>query len=174
MSGCPKKLLRSIQKSLDFYTLARKINDERKIDLNCYQATMLKWGIEKLDEARKRIPNAGGLVIAPSIKVAEAAKVIENSQRDLNIALINEFSIIFKKIGIDTRDVLDTANTKWNFLRFLPGLVGGHCISVDPYYLRYRSLAEGYSPELISLSRRINNYVPYRLSNEVKKFIKNK
>ena len=81
MSGCPKKLLRSIQKSLDFYTLARKINDERKIDLNCYQATMLKWGIEKLDEARKRIPNAGGLVIAPSIKVAEAAKVIENTQR---------------------------------------------------------------------------------------------
>ena len=72
-----------------------------------------------------------------------------------------------------TKEVIDAAGSKWNFMKCYPGLVGGHCISVDPYYLRYRSLAEGYSPELISLSRRINNYVPYRLSNEVKKFIKN-
>ena len=78
-------------------------------------------------------------------KVAEAAKVIENTQRDLNIALINELSIIFNKMNIDTNDVLDTAGTKWNFLKFLPGLVGGHCISVDPYYLTYKSKQLGYN-----------------------------
>jgi UDP-N-acetyl-D-galactosamine dehydrogenase len=111
---------------------------------------------------------------AKSIKVAEAAKILENTQRDVNIALINEISIIFNKLEINTKDVVDAAGSKWNFMKFYPGLVGGHCISVDPYYLRYRSLAEGYSPELISLARRINNYVPFRLANEVKKFLKNK
>ena len=115
-----------------------------------------------------------GVYEAKSIKVAEAAKILENTQRDVNIALINEISTIFNKLEINTKDVVDAAGSKWNFMKFYPGLVGGHCISVDPYYLRYRSLAEGYSPELISLARRINNYVPFRLANEVKKFLKNK
>ncbi len=115
-----------------------------------------------------------GIYEAKSIKVAEAAKILENTQRDVNIALVNEISIIFNKLNINTKEVIDAAGSKWNFMKCYPGLVGGHCISVDPYYLRYRSLAEGYSPELISLSRRINNYVPFRLSNEVKKFVKNK
>jgi UDP-N-acetyl-D-glucosamine/UDP-N-acetyl-D-galactosamine dehydrogenase len=111
-----------------------------------------------------------GVYEAKSIKVAEAAKILENTQRDVNIALINEISTIFNKLEINTKDVVDAAGSKWNFMKFYPGLVGGHCISVDPYYLRYRSLAEGYSPELISLARRINNYVPFRLANEVKNF----
>jgi UDP-N-acetyl-D-galactosamine dehydrogenase len=115
-----------------------------------------------------------GIYEAKSIKVAEAAKILENTQRDINIALMNEISIIFNKLKINTKEVIDAASSKWNFMKCYPGLVGGHCISVDPYYLRYRSLAEGYSPELISLSRIINNYVPFRLSNEVKKFIKDK
>tara|TARA_B100000212_G_scaffold325210_1_gene286694 strand:- start:3416 stop:4771 length:1356 start_codon:yes stop_codon:yes gene_type:complete len=94
---------------------------------------------------------------ASSIKVAEAAKVIENTQRDLNIALINEFSIIFNKAGIDTLDVLQAAETKWNFLKFKPGLVGGHCIGVDPYYLTYKAQMLGYNPELVLAGRRIND-----------------
>ena len=101
-----------------------------------------------------------GVHRAPSIKVAEAAKVIENIQRDLNIALINELSLIFHHINVDTRDVLEAAGTKWNFHKYLPGLVGGHCIGVDPYYLT--SLVEqlGYNPELILTARRINEYMP--------------
>jgi UDP-N-acetyl-D-galactosamine dehydrogenase len=94
---------------------------------------------------------------APSIRVAEAAKVIENTQRDLNIALINEFSLIFRRLGIDTDDVLAAAATKWNFLNFRPGLVGGHCIGVDPYYLTYKAEAVGYRPEIILAGRRIND-----------------
>ncbi len=94
---------------------------------------------------------------AESIKIAEAAKVIENIQRDVNIALINEFAIIFNKLGIDTKSVLDAARTKWNFLPFNPGLVGGHCISVDPYYLLHKALEEGYNPEMITAGRKINN-----------------
>jgi UDP-N-acetyl-D-galactosamine dehydrogenase len=94
---------------------------------------------------------------APSIEVAEAAKVIENTQRDLNIALMNELSIIFHKLGIDTREVLTAAGTKWNFLRFTPGLVGGHCIGVDPYYLTNRAQEVGYHPEVILAGRRIND-----------------
>ena len=86
---------------------------------------------------------------AESIKVAEAAKVIENTQRDLNIALINELSLIFNKMGIDTESVLDAAGSKWNFLPFKPGLVGGHCIGVDPYYLTYKAQEIGYNPEII-------------------------
>ena len=92
-----------------------------------------------------------------SIKVAEAAKVIENTQRDLNIALINELCLIFHKIGIDTEEVLDAAGTKWNFLPFRPGLVGGHCIGVDPYYLTYKAESLGYRPEVILAGRRIND-----------------
>jgi UDP-N-acetyl-D-galactosamine dehydrogenase len=94
---------------------------------------------------------------ASSIKVAEAAKVIENTQRDLNIALVNELSIIFHKIGIDTQEVLQAAGTKWNFLPFRPGLVGGHCIGVDPYYLTYKAQMVGYHPQVILAGRRIND-----------------
>lgn len=98
-----------------------------------------------------------GVHRAASIKVAEAAKVIENTQRDLNIALMNELSIIFDKIGIDTSDVLEAAGTKWNFLKFQPGLVGGHCIGVDPYYLTHKAEMLGYHPQVILAGRRIND-----------------
>jgi UDP-N-acetyl-D-galactosamine dehydrogenase len=94
---------------------------------------------------------------AGSIRVAEAAKVIENTQRDLNIALVNELAIIFNRLGIDTEEVLEAAGTKWNFLPFRPGLVGGHCIGVDPYYLTHKAQAEGYHPEVILAGRRIND-----------------
>lgn len=110
-----------------------------------------------------RVAAAYGAIIlagvhrAPSIKVAEAAKVIENTQRDLNIALMNELAIIFHRLGISTKDVLEAAETKWNFLRFTPGLVGGHCIGVDPYYLTARAEAAGYHPEVILAGRRIND-----------------
>lgn len=98
-----------------------------------------------------------GVYRAASIKVAEAAKVIENTQRDLNIALMNELSLIFDKMGINTAEVLDAASTKWNFLRFFPGLVGGHCIGVDPYYLTYKAQTLGYNPQVILSGRRIND-----------------
>ncbi|WP_158047597.1 nucleotide sugar dehydrogenase [Skermanella pratensis] len=98
-----------------------------------------------------------GIHRAPSIAVAEAAKVIENTQRDLNIALMNELACIFQRLGIDTRDVLEAAGTKWNFLNFTPGLVGGHCIGVDPYYLTHRAEQAGYQPEVILAGRRIND-----------------
>jgi UDP-N-acetyl-D-galactosamine dehydrogenase len=98
-----------------------------------------------------------GIHRAPSIKVAEAAKVIENTQRDLNIALMNELALIFHRLGIDTKSVLDAAGTKWNFLKFSPGLVGGHCIGVDPYYLTAKAESVGYHPQVILAGRRINN-----------------
>jgi UDP-N-acetyl-D-galactosamine dehydrogenase len=94
---------------------------------------------------------------ASSIKVAEAAKVIENTQRDLNIALINELALIFHRLGIDTSEVLEAAGTKWNFLKFRPGLVGGHCIGVDPYYLTHKAETIGYHPQVILAGRRIND-----------------
>jgi UDP-N-acetyl-D-galactosamine dehydrogenase len=110
---------------------------------------------------------------APNIKVAEAAKVIENTQRDLNIALINELAILFNKMDIDTKDVLDAAGSKWNFLPFKPGLVGGHCIGVDPYYLTFKADKIGYSPKIILAGREINDkmgdYVALDLLNEMKK-----
>lgn len=98
-----------------------------------------------------------GTHLAGSIKVAEAAKVIENTQRDLNIAIVNEFAKIFNRLGIDTEEVLNAAGTKWNFLKFKPGLVGGHCISVDPYYLTHKAQEVGYRPEVILAGRRIND-----------------
>ena len=98
-----------------------------------------------------------GIHLAPNIKTAEAAKVIENTQRDLNIALVNELSKIFFKLGIDTHEVLDAAATKWNFAKYTPGLVGGHCIGVDPYYLTHKAQLEGYNPEIILSGRRIND-----------------
>lgn len=100
---------------------------------------------------------AAGTYKAGSIRIAEAAKVIENTQRDVNIALINELAIIFNQLGIDTEDVLKAAGTKWNFLPFRPGLVGGHCIGIDPYYLKHKALTVGYHPEIISAVRRLND-----------------
>ncbi|WP_202904036.1 MULTISPECIES: Vi polysaccharide biosynthesis UDP-N-acetylglucosamine C-6 dehydrogenase TviB [Pseudoalteromonas] len=100
---------------------------------------------------------SAGTYLASSLKVAEAAKVIENTQRDLNIAIINEFAKIFNRLGIDTEEVLNAAGTKWNFLKFKPGLVGGHCISVDPYYLTHKAQEVGYRPEVILAGRRIND-----------------
>lgn len=114
-----------------------------------------------------------GIHIAPDIKTAEAAKVIENTQRDINIALMNELSIIFNKMGIDTKAVLEAAGTKWNFLKFEPGLVGGHCIGVDPYYLTFKAQTLGYHPEVILAGRRINDYMgKYVAEMTVKKLIK--
>ncbi len=107
-----------------------------------------------------------GIHRAPSIKVAEAAKVIENTQRDLNIAFMNELSAIFQELGIDTGDVLAAAATKWNFQNYYPGLVGGHCIGVDPYYLTYRAEKAGYDPEVILAGRRINDGVGERIARE--------
>jgi UDP-N-acetyl-D-galactosamine dehydrogenase len=110
---------------------------------------------------------------ASSIKVAEAAKVIENTQRDLNIALMNEFAIIFRKLGIDTSEVLEAAGTKWNFLPFRPGLVGGHCIGVDPYYLTHKAAALGYHPQVILAGRRINdNMGGYVVGQLVKRMLR--
>lgn len=121
-----------------------------------------------VDELYKKIITAG-THRASSLKVAEAAKVIENTQRDLNIALINELCIIFEKLGIDTEEVLEAAGTKWNFLPFRPGLVGGHCISVDPYYLTHKSEEIGYHPEVILAGRRINDGMgPYIAERVIK------
>lgn len=101
-----------------------------------------------------------GVFKAKSLKVAEASKVIENTQRDLNIALMNELAIIFDKLGINTKDVLDAAGTKWNFLKFHPGLVGGHCIDIDPYYLTFKAEQNGYTPEVILSGRKTNSFIP--------------
>lgn len=110
---------------------------------------------------------------APSIRVAEAAKVIENTQRDVNIALVNELAILFNRLGIDTEDVLAAAGTKWNFLPFRPGLVGGHCIGVDPYYLTHKAQAVGYHPEIILAGRRLNDAMgTYVASQLVKRMMK--
>jgi len=129
---------------------------------------------ETLDEVAKvyELVVEAGVHRAESIKVAEAAKVIENSQRDVNIAFMNELSIIFNKMGIDTKSVLEAAGTKWNFLKFQPGLVGGHCIGVDPYYLTYKAAQLGYRSQIISAGRRINNDMgKYCAENLVKKLI---
>ena len=111
---------------------------------------------------------------APSIKVAEAAKVIENTQRDLNIALINELSIFFSKMNIDTQAVLDAAGSKWNFLPFKPGLVGGHCIGVDPYYLTYKAKSIGYDPKIISAGRELNDKMGSHVVSQLIKAMKKK
>jgi UDP-N-acetyl-D-glucosamine/UDP-N-acetyl-D-galactosamine dehydrogenase len=111
---------------------------------------------------------------ASSIKVAEAAKVIENTQRDVNIALINELALIFNKLGIDTESVLEAAGTKWNFLPFKPGLVGGHCIGVDPYYLTHKALEVGYNPEMILAGRRLNDSMGSYVADQVSKLMTKK
>ena len=112
-----------------------------------------------------------GTHLAPTIKVAEAAKVIENSQRDINIAFVNELSKIFTKMGIDTLDVLEAAGTKWNFLPFRPGLVGGHCIGVDPYYLAQCAQRHGYNPEIILAGRRMNDGMGEYVATETVKLM---
>lgn len=131
-------------------------------------------------EATEKINSLYGAIIsagtykASSIKVAEAAKVIENTQRDINIAFVNELSLIFSKMGLDTREVLEAAGTKWNFLKFFPGLVGGHCIGVDPYYLTHKAEALGYHPQVILAGRRINDGMGAYVANQVVKLMINK
>lgn len=115
-----------------------------------------------------------GTFKASSIRVAEAAKVIENTQRDVNIALINELSMVFSRLGIDTSDVIDAASTKWNFMRLKPGLVGGHCIGVDPYYLLHRSEKAGHIPDIIRLSREINDGMPREVARRLVRAMINK
>lgn len=123
---------------------------------------------DKVDALYREIIVAG-IHRAPSIKVAEASKVIENTQRDVNIALMNEFALVFNRLGIDTEDVLAAAGTKWNFLPFRPGLVGGHCIGVDPYYLIQKAQAAGYYPDLIIAARRVNDAMGRYVASEVVK-----
>ena len=125
---------------------------------------------KKVDELYASVITAG-THLAPTIKVAEAAKVIENSQRDINIAFINELAIIFNKLDIDTNAVLDAASTKWNFLPFRPGLVGGHCIGVDPYYLTHKAQQVGHNPEIILAGRRINDNMGIYVANQVVKLM---
>ncbi len=125
---------------------------------------------QKIDSFYQSIIPAG-THLASSIKVAEAAKVIENAQRDINIAFVNELSLIFNRVGISTREVLEAAGTKWNFLPFTPGLVGGHCIGVDPYYLTHKAESLGYTPEVILAGRRINDNMGKYVAQEVVKLM---
>jgi len=141
----------------------RKISDIKKITSGSTPLTAIK-----IDNLYKSIIKAG-THLAPSIRVAEAAKIIENTQRDVNIALINEFSLIFNKLNIDTNAVLEAAGTKWNFLPFKPGLVGGHCIGVDPYYLAHKAKRVGHNPKIIISGRNVND----GMASKVSKFIVN-
>jgi UDP-N-acetyl-D-galactosamine dehydrogenase len=127
----------------------------------------------EIDDLYKEIIIAGTHK-ASSIKVAEAAKVIENTQRDVNIALINELALIFNKLDIDTESVLEAAGTKWNFLHFRPGLVGGHCIGVDPYYLTHKAIEVGYNPEMILAGRRLNDGMGAYIANQISKLMTKK
>ena len=124
----------------------------------------------KVDELYKEIITAGTYKTS-NIKIAEAAKVIENTQRDVNIALVNELSMIFSKLNIDTESVLKAAATKWNFFPFKPGLVGGHCIGIDPYYLAHKSLEAGHIPEMIISGRKINDQMPFYVAEQLKNFM---
>ena len=132
-----------------------------------------KYATNYINNVYSKIITAG-THIAKNIKVAEAAKVIENTQRDLNIALVNELSILFEKLGIETEEVLKTAETKWNFHSFRPGLVGGHCIGVDPYYLTYKAKEVGYKPNIILAGRSINNSMPNFVVKTLLKKLKEK
>lgn len=128
---------------------------------------------QRIDALYRSVVTAG-THLASSIRVAEAAKVVENTQRDVNIALINELALIFNQMGIDTREVIEAASTKWNFIKLFPGLVGGHCIGVDPYYLTFKAEELGYKPNLILASRQINNGMgKYVAEQTVKKMIAN-
>ena len=125
---------------------------------------------EFVDGIYRRIVKAG-THLAPSIKVAEASKAIENAQRDVNISFVNELALIFDRLGIDTRDVLEAAGTKWNFLKYSPGLVGGHCIGVDPYYLAHKAQSVGYHPQVILSGRRVNDSMGMFVANKVIKLM---
>jgi len=124
----------------------------------------------RIDELYAAIITAGTHK-APSIKVAEASKAIENAQRDINISFVNELALIFDRIGIDTNDVIEAAATKWNFLRYKPGLVGGHCIGVDPYYLAHKAESLGYHPQVILSGRRVNDQMGYFVANKIVKLM---
>ena len=126
-----------------------------------------------IDHLYKSIIKAGTFR-AKNIKTAEAAKVIENTQRDINIALMNEFSMVFNQIGLDTHSILEAARTKWNFLPFEPGLVGGHCIGIDPYYLAYKSILSGHTPEMILSGRKINDSMSLFFSRKIISLMKSK
>jgi len=127
---------------------------------------------KKVDELYRQVITAG-TYLASSIKVAEASKVIENTQRDVNIALINELALIFDQMGIDTNEVIDAAATKWNFIKLTPGLVGGHCIGIDPYYLTFKAEEVGYKPDLILAARQINNGMSKYIADQtIKEMIK--
>ncbi|MCO7723813.1 nucleotide sugar dehydrogenase [Myroides odoratimimus] len=125
---------------------------------------------EEIDQLYHTIIKAGTHK-APSLKVAEAAKVIENAQRDVNISFVNELALIFDRLGIDTQDVLEAAGTKFNFLKYKPGLVGGHCISVDPYYLAHKAIQVGYYPDVILSGRRVNDEIPVFIASKVVKLM---
>ena len=143
----------------------RRLKDIVKVTSGSNSETALK-----IDSLYKKIIDAGTHP-APSIKVAEASKIIENVQRDVNISLMNELAIIFNKIGIDTNDVLKASSTKWNFLNFKPGLVGGHCIGVDPYYLAYKAKQVGYTPNVILSGRKVNNKMGKHIAGNIENLI---
>ena len=145
----------------------RKLKDIVKVTSGSNSETA-----KKIDKLYKNIIEAG-THLAPSIKVAEASKIIENVQRDLNISLMNELAIIFNKIEIDTADVLKASSTKWNFLNFKPGLVGGHCIGVDPYYLAYKAKQFGYTPNVILSGRKVNNKMGKHIAETINNLIVN-
>ncbi|MDA9010017.1 nucleotide sugar dehydrogenase [bacterium] len=132
-----------------------------------------KASLDRVRNIYEKIVTAG-VYEAPSIVVAEAAKVIENTQRDVNVALVNEFALIFDKLNIDTKSVLEAALTKWNFLNFQPGLVGGHCISIDPYYLAHKAQEVGYKPDLIMSARRINDNMGTHIAHKFVKMLLSK
>ena len=168
-----------LKNNLDFYTgysperinpgdSSHQLENIKKVvsGSNQYSANIINKVYKKIIKA--------GTYLAPNIKVAEAAKVIENTQRDINIAFINELSIIFDKMNINTIDVLKAAETKWNFLNFKPGLVGGHCIGVDPYYLSYISSLNGYKPKMILSGRQTNEFMPRFVFNKLIKIFKEK
>ncbi len=126
-----------------------------------------KLALDMVDKLYSSILSSAKTYKVSSIEVAEAAKVIENTQRDLNIAFVNELALIFEKMGIDTTEVIDAASTKWNFIPFKPGLVGGHCIGVDPYYLTYKARSKGYYPEIILSGRRLNDSIGKHIANRI-------
>ncbi len=145
----------------------RKLTDIVKVTSGSNRKIALK-----IDKLYKKIIKAG-TYLAPSIKVAEASKIIENVQRDVNISLMNELAIIFNKIKLDTSEVLKASSTKWNFLDFKPGLVGGHCIGIDPYYLAYKSKQVGYTPNVILSGRKVNNKMAKHIADKIQELILN-
>ena len=147
--------------------------DRKIVDIVKLTSGSTKMAAELIDLVYKKIV-AAGTYKTSSIQIAEASKVIENVQRDVNIALVNEFALIFDKLGLNTNSILEAASTKWNFLPFRPGLVGGHCIGVDPYYLAHRSLEAGYHPEMILASRRINEGMSAYVADRVIRLMLNK